>query len=101
MFKVPVYVLDGYVYVLADFAGAWRPKLTALASEHNGAFSDCKLAVSNLAIASHEAEALGKSEGATEPIHGLADVLVDQNGDNRCGRCGPVENHGHLLGCRA
>src|SRR5262249_45515398 len=40
MLEVLVNVLDMNVQELAYFVGAWRPKLSTLAAQHNGALSD-------------------------------------------------------------
>src|ERR1700730_14805672 len=42
-------VLDMYGYVLAHFVGAWRPKLGALAAQHDRALTDVELCVGDAA----------------------------------------------------
>jgi hypothetical protein len=80
MLEMAVNVLDMHQYVLAHFVGAWRPKLGTLAAQHQSAFPDVQLCMSDAAIRSHMTEALLEPEGVAQPGDRFGDVFVDENG---------------------
>jgi hypothetical protein len=103
VFEVSVDVLDMDNHVLVDLAGARRAVLAGLTPEHDGALGHDQLGVTHDAIP-FGAEALGESKGSAEPVDRLADVLIDQEWNNRCGGRGSIDNHVRLLNrlrCRA
>ena len=65
----------------------------------DGALGDSKLGVADLTISSASPEALGKSEGSTEPIDSLSHVVVDQYGNHGYRGRGAVSNHSPLPAC--
>jgi len=75
---------------------ARRAELAPLASDYNGSLANEKLGMSNNAI-SFGAQALRESKGCAEPVDRLRGVLVDQNRNYRCARCGLICNHLRLL----
>jgi hypothetical protein len=83
--EMRVNVVDGDVDVLVD-AAAWRRKWPTPRAEHNRGFANRQLTVGDCAISSRCAKAFGESERCAKPIHGLGDVLVDDDRNNRSAR---------------
>lgn len=93
MFKMSVHVFNSYMDVLVDLLGMRSSKVATLLAQHDGAFSDRELRVEGSAIAAHKPKALRESKRSAEPIDGLAHVFVDQDRNNACSGCRPVDNH--------
>jgi len=97
MLEMLVNVLNMDDHVLAYFVGAWRPKLGALAAQHDGAVGNVELRMGDAATRNRRAQAFLETEGVAEPVDRLGDVLLDQDRYHGCFRCRPVDHHSHLV----
>ena len=91
MLKVRVDVLHLHSHVLVDFVRPRRPKLTALASQHDSALGDDKLRVSCAATRTTSTKPLFETECAAEPVDRFFHIFVDEYRYHGRFRCRPVD----------
>jgi hypothetical protein len=78
---------------LACLVSSWRPKLTALAAQHDPVLGHDKLRMALPVARTRSLEALRETEGGAEPVNRFFYVFVDKYGYHCCSRCRPVDYH--------